>query len=45
MPHLKAKMNTGSNIMLTTAPDTVAAMAKRGLPSERMTGFMVWPNI
>ena len=32
MPQLKPKMKSGSRIMLTTAPETVAAMAKRGLP-------------
>lgn len=45
MPHLKPKMKSGSSIMLTTAPETVAAMAKRGLPSERIIGFMAWPNM
>lgn len=34
MPQLKPKMKSGSRIMLTTAPETVAAMAKRGLPSN-----------
>ena len=26
-------------------PLTVVAMANLGLPSERMTGFMAWPNM
>ena len=38
-------MNRGSSARLVSAPATVAAMAKRGLPSERMMGFMAWPNM
>ena len=32
-------------MMLMTAPASVETMAKRGLPSARMTGFMACPNI
>ena len=38
-------MATGSRMMLAAAPARVAAMASLGLPSERMMGFMAWPNI
>ena len=45
MPQWKGKIMMGSRMMLVMAPDRVATMAKRGLPSERMTGFMAWPNM
>ena len=45
MPHLKTKMKTGSRMILMTAPASVEAMAKRGLPSALMIGFMACPNI
>ena len=45
MPQRKTKMNMGSRMMLTAVPASVDAMAKRGLPSERMMGFMAWPNM
>ena len=45
MPQWKPKMNTGSRIRLVTAPARVEIMANLGLPSERMMGFMAWPNM
>ena len=45
MPHLNTKIKIGSRMMLMTAPASVETMAKRGLPSARMTGFMACPNI
>ena len=45
MPQWKPKMNTGSSARFTAAPARVEIMAKRGLPSERMMGFMAWPNM
>ena len=44
-PQSRRKMATGSRMMLAAAPARVAAMASLGLPSERMMGFMAWPNI
>ena len=44
-PRPKTKMKIGSRMMFVTAPATVETMAKRGLPSERMMGFMAWPNM
>ena len=44
MPHLHTKIRIGSKIMLKTAPASVETMAKRGLPSDLMTGFMACPN-
>ena len=45
MPHFRPKIRIGSKMILNKAPTSVETMAKRGLPSERMIGFMVWPNI
>ena len=45
MPQWKRKIMMGSRMMLVMAPARVAIIAKRGLPSERMTGFMAWPNM
>ena len=45
MPQRNPKMKTGSRMMLTTAPASVDTMANPGLPSDRMIGFMAWPNI
>lgn len=45
MPQRNAKMKIGSRIRLATAPARVAPMANFGLPSERMMGFMAWPNM
>ena len=45
MPILSGKIKIGSSTMFVTAPATVATMAKRGLPSERMMGFIACPNI
>ena len=45
MPIFSGKMKIGSRMMFVIAPATVETMAKRGLPSERMIGFMAWPNI
>ena len=45
MPHLQPKMKMGSRMMFSTAPARLEIMAKRGLPSARITGFMAWPNI
>ena len=44
MPQRNTNMNSGSNMMLSTAPASVDAIAKRGLPSERMMGLSAWPN-
>ena len=44
IPHLNTKINTGSRMILTTAPTTVDSMANLGLPSERMTGFIACPK-
>lgn len=44
IPHQNPKMNSGSRITLTRAPARVAVMAKWGLPSERITGFIACPN-
>ena len=38
-------MKIGSRMMLATAPASVEAMANFGLPSERMIGFIAWPNM
>ena len=45
IPHLNMKMKIGSNTMLTAAPARVEAIANFGLPSERMMGFIAWPNM
>ena len=45
IPIFSGKMKIGSRMMFVTAPATVEIMAKRGLPSERMMGFMAWPNM
>ena len=45
MPHLQTNRKTGSRMIFTTAPASVESMAKRGLPSARITGFMACPNI
>ena len=44
MPQRHTKMKMGSRMMLTAAPARVAAMANRGLPSERMMGLRAWPS-
>ena len=44
MPHLQTNRKTGSRMIFTTAPASVESMAKRGLPSARITGFMACPN-
>ena len=31
--------------MFTSAPARVEAIANFGLPSERITGFIAWPNM
>lgn len=45
IPQRNTKMNTGSRMILATAPAKVDTMANRGLPSARMTGFIAWPNM
>ena len=39
IPQWKMNMKIGSRIILSPAPRRVDTMAKRGLPSERITGF------
>ena len=41
----KTKIKIGSKMILTIAPANVETMAYLGLPSERIIGFMAWPNI
>ena len=43
-PQCRTKMAMGSRMMFAAAPASVAIMAMRGLPSERMMGFMACPN-
>ena len=45
MPQRKQKMKMGSRMMFASAPASVETIAKRGLPSARMTGFIAWPNM
>ena len=45
MPHFAPKIRIGSKMILKNAPASVEAMANRGLPSERITGFIACPNI
>ena len=45
IPQRNMKMNIGSRIILRMAPESVDTMAKRGLPSERITGFRHCPNM
>lgn len=45
MPARKTKIKIGSSTRLTTAPASVEAIAKRGLPSARIIGFIACPNI
>ena len=45
IPIFSGKIKMGSRIMFVTAPETVASIAKRGLPSERIIGFIACPNI
>jgi hypothetical protein len=45
IPHFSTKIQTGSKIILKTAPARMETIANRGLPSERITGFIICPNI
>ena len=45
IPQRNTKMNTGSKMILASAPAKVEAIANLGLPSERMIGLRAWPNI
>ena len=45
IPIFRGKMKMGSRTTFVSAPATVAHMANLGLPSERMIGFMAWPNM
>jgi hypothetical protein len=43
-PQWSRKIATGSRMTFRIAPASIDTIAQRGLPSERMTGFIVWPK-
>ena len=41
IPQCRPKINTGSRMMLTTAPASIEAIDHAGLPSARTTAFII----
>lgn len=45
MPQCRPKINTGSKMMLTIAPTSMEAIDQEGLPSARITAFIILESI